>query len=432
MKSFYQLLGNALIVSIKNNFVWFALTYWVYLSTKSVISTSIVGGTFLVISALSNFWFGAIVDNHKKKYAMLLSGAATFVFFILGFVILNIYPAGAFNRVDSPVLWIFVTVLLIGTMFGSIYAIAIPTLVSVLVPKDGHDKANGMFGTVMGISFAVTSVASGIVLGNFGMGWVLVISIILTIVSLIHLLTIQIPEKTIIHVEGQKRSGVDIKGTIKAVAKIPGLFALIFFTTLNNLLGGVFMSLMDAYGLTMVSVQEWGTLWGFLSLGFIFGGIYISKYGLGKDPLKNLFRINMVIWAACIIFPIQHSVILLSIGSLVWMIFIPFIEATEQTIIQKVVPVERQGRVFGFAHTVEQSASPLTAFLIGPLAQFVFIPFMTTGRGVSLIGSWFGVGEGRGMALVFIAAGFVGLIIALLATRSESYKLLSNRFAEVS
>ena len=33
---------------MKNNFVWFALTYWVYLSTKSVISTSLVGGTFLV------------------------------------------------------------------------------------------------------------------------------------------------------------------------------------------------------------------------------------------------------------------------------------------------------------------------------------------------------------------------------------------------
>lgn len=68
------------------------------------------------------------------------------------------------------------------------------------------------------------------------------------------------------------------------------------------------------------------------------------------------------------------------------MALFPFIEASEQTIIQKVVPTERQGRVFGFAQSVEQAASPLTAFLIGPIAQLIFIPFMTTGQGAELIG----------------------------------------------
>ena len=65
------------------------------------------------------------------------------------------------------------------------------------------------------------------------------------------------------------------------------------------------------------------------------------------------------------------------------MILVPYAEAAEQTILQKVVPYERQGRVFGFAQSVEQAASPLTAFLIGPLTQFVFIPFMTDGAGAA-------------------------------------------------
>ena len=72
----------------------------------------------------------------------------------------------------------------------------------------------------------------------------------------------------------------------------------------------------------------------------------------------------------------------------------PYAEAAEQTTLQKVVPYERQGRVFGFAQSVEQAASPLTAFLIGPLAQFVFIPFMTTGAGAEAIGGWFGTRPG--------------------------------------
>jgi len=37
------------------------------------------------------------------------------------------------------------------------------------------------------------------------------------------------------------------------------------------------------------------------------------------------------------------------------------------TTFQKVVPFKEQGRVFGFAQSLETAASPVTAFLIGPI-----------------------------------------------------------------
>ncbi len=107
-----------------------------------------------------------------------------------------------------------------------------------------------------------------------------------------------------------------------------------------------------------------------------------------------------------------------------WLCLIPVVEAAEQTILQNTIPPERQGRVFGFAQSLEQAASPVTAFLVGPLAQLVFIPFMTTGAGVGLMGGWFGTGVDRGIALVFILAGLVGLVVTLLAMRSSAYRRL--------
>ena len=104
-------------------------------------------------------------------------------------------------------------------------------------------------------------------------------------------------------------------------------------------------------------------------------------------------------------------------------------EAAEQTILQTVVPVERQGRVFGFALTVEIAASPITAFIIGPVAQFWVIPFMNGGAGSDAIGSWFGTGRERGMALVFVIAGLIGLAVSLMALRSPAYKRLSAHYA---
>jgi DHA3 family multidrug efflux protein-like MFS transporter len=188
------------------------------------------------------------------------------------------------------------------------------------------------------------------------------------------------------------------------------------------------MSLMDPYGLLLVSVQVWGVLWGFLSLGFIVGGLIVAKRGLGKNPLRTLFLSNVVTWTICIFFAIQSSIVLLTIGMFVWLCLAPVIEAAEQTILQKVVPPERQGRVFGFAQSVEQAASPITAFLIGPVAQLIFIPFMTTGAGVDLLGPWFGTGTDRGIALLFIVAGLIGLIVTLLAMRSYSYKTLAKSY----
>jgi MFS transporter, DHA3 family, multidrug efflux protein len=439
MKTFYLVLSNSLLATLTNFFVWFSAIYWAYLETQSVISTSIVGGVFLVTTALSGFWLGSIVDHNKKKTAMLISSAATLVFFVAGLLLYSAAPDDAFKYVSSPWLWGMVILILFGAIAGNIRGIAMPTLVTILVPEDRRDKANGLSGTVMGIAFAGANVVSGLVLAFAGMFWVLASAIILTVLVTIHLALISISEKGVIQSSGPAQGDpapsaaptkgkLDIKGTIAAIRDVPGLFGLIFFTTFNNFLGGVFMALMDAYGLSLVSLQVWGTLWGFLSLGFIFGGLWIAKKGLGSVPLRTLFRVNIVLWAICILFPIQPSIVILAICMAVYVALIPFIEATEQTIVQKVVPLERQGRVFGFAQSVEQAASPITAFLIGPIAQYLFIPFMTTGRGVELIGGWFGTGAGRGLALVFILVGIIGLIITLLARQTRSYKLLSARY----
>ncbi|MFO7169920.1 MAG: MFS transporter, partial [Chloroflexota bacterium] len=210
---------------------------------------------------------------------------------------------------------------------------------------------------------------------------------------------------------------------------VPGLFGLIFFNTFNNFLGGVFMSLMDAYGLLLVSVQVWGALWGFLSLAFIVGGLVVARRGLGASPLRTLFLANIAMWSICCVFTLQASVVLLTAGLFVWLCLVPAVEAAEQTILQKVIEPERQGRVFGFAQSVEQAASPITAFVIGPIAQFIFIPFMTTGAGVDLLGGWFGTGTDRGLALLFTVAGMVGLAVTLLAMRSRSYRVLSQNYS---
>ena len=60
----------------------------------------------------------------------------------------------------------------------------------------------------------------------------------------------------------------------------------------------------------------------------------------------------------------------------------------------------------------------------------IFIPFMTTGAGVDVLGPWFGTGTDRGLALLFTVAGLIGLVVTLLAMRSYSYRVLSQAYQE--
>jgi len=431
MKPFHQILANNLVANVTNFTVWFAVTFWVFLETQSVFATGMIAGIYLVFTAGFGFWFGSIVDHNAKKLAMLGSSLVSSLFYALGLAMVLAEPAGAFADPYGLYLWSFVLLVMLGVIAGNIRAIALPTLVTILIPEGERDKANGLVGMVSGIGFLTTSVISGFLVAYTGMLGVLALALAMTVIAFAHLLVVKIDEgRPVPGADAPAEPGrVDIAGTIRVVAAVPGLFALIFFACFNNFLGGVFMALLDAYGLSLVSVEVWGLLFGVLSTAFIASGIVIAKTGLGRNPVRTLLLVNAITWSVCCVFTLQSSIWLLAGGCFIWMLLGPYAEAAEHTTLQKVVPLERQGRVFGFAQSIEQSASPLTAFLIGPLTQFVVIPFMTDGAGARSIGWWFGTGPERGMALVFTLAGLVGLAVTILAFNSRYYRALSAAYA---
>ena len=44
MKQFYAVLANNLVSNVTNGYLWFALVFWVYLATQSVLVTGLLGG----------------------------------------------------------------------------------------------------------------------------------------------------------------------------------------------------------------------------------------------------------------------------------------------------------------------------------------------------------------------------------------------------
>jgi MFS transporter, DHA3 family, multidrug efflux protein len=433
MRSFHQLVANTVLASTTNNFLWFALVFWVYLETRSVVATSVVGGSYMLLYAASGIFFGTLVDGHKRKTSMLLSNAGSLVLFALAGIVYMAAPEDSIPNLGRPLTWVFITLVLAGAIAGNLRAVALSTTVTLLVPEDRHDKANGLVGTANGVAFALTSVFSGIAIGQLGMGACVAITVLLTAIAGVHLVTIHIDNdcapETDDETPDERATTYDFRGAIRAVKVVPGLLALLLFSTFNNFLAGVFMALMDPYGLELVSVEAWGVLLAVSSLGFIVGGLLVARRGLGSNPVRTLLLVNVAMWTITILFPIRSLILPLAVGFFLYMVAIPMAEASEQTIIQRVVPYREQGRVFGFAQTVETGASPITAFVIGPVAQAWVIPWMTDGAGAGAIGGWFGTGPDRGMALIFIIAGLIGLVATIAALNSRPYKSISRSYA---
>lgn len=428
MRTFLGVLVNTAVANITTSFLWFALTFWVYLETRSVLATGIVGGAYMLLLAAFGMVFGTFVDRHRKHRVMVLSAVVTLCAFALAGVVFLLVPQERILDLGGPWFWVFSGVVLTGAVVENLRNIALSTTVTLLVPPERHANANGLVGTVQGLAFLVTSVFSGLAIGLVGMGWTLVIALVLTVGALVHLLVLRIPEEQPEAAPGGR--ALDIRGAAAAIRAVPGLMALIVFSTFNNLIGGVYLALMDPYGLTLFDVTAWGLVLGATSTGFIVGGAIVARRGLGRNPIRTMLLAVILMGVLGAAFTLRDWWWLYAAGIWIYMALVPVVESAEQTVIQRVVPFRSQGRVFGAAATFEAGAAPITAFLIAPIAQFWVIPYMDSDAGRAAWGWLLGDGQGRGIALVFLVAGLGMVLVGVWAFGTRAYRILSAGYAE--
>ncbi|THV29475.1 MFS transporter [Glycomyces paridis] len=426
-RTFLQVLVNTAVANVTTSFLWFALTFWIYVETRNVIATGVIGASYMLFTALFSMLFGTLVDRFRKKAVMVWATLAALAVFVLDALFFFAVGEDRIADLGLPWFWIFAVVMLAGAVVEQLRAIALSTTVTLLVPAERHANANGLVGTVQGVAMLVTSVFSGLSVGFLGMGWTLLLGIGALALTLVHLVPLHFPEERPAPAEAGS-PWVDVRGGWLAVRAVPGLLALVLFTSLNNLFGGVAMAVMDPYGIDMFGVQGWGFWFAVASTGFIAGGAVVAKKGVGRNPIRTILLVVVALGAAGAVSTLREWGWLYILGVWLFMALIPAAEAAEQTVIQRVVPFERQGRVFGFAMTFEAAAAPVTALFVAPLAELWLIPYMRTAEGQSKWEWLLGTGDSRGIALVLLLGGLGCVALALVAMLSPQYRRLSDRY----
>ena len=134
-----------------------------------MLATGMVAGIFLLTTATSGIWFGSLVDRYRKKTIMQASAAVSLTLYAVAFTLYQLTPEQTFTNPASLRLWVLIVLTMLGVITGNIRSIALQTLVTVLIPDDRRDRANGLVGTTTGVSFLVTSVIPGVLVAAGGM-----------------------------------------------------------------------------------------------------------------------------------------------------------------------------------------------------------------------------------------------------------------------
>ncbi|MBR4539960.1 MAG: MFS transporter [Clostridia bacterium] len=418
LKSFLLLWSSQAVSALGTAMTEYALTVWVYGQEGTASSITLLTLCSFAPTILFRFVAGAFADRWDKKRIMLLAD----LFAACGTLI--VYLLYTFSALRVWHLYI-INVLL--SFMNAFQEPAAFVATSLLVPKAHYTKAGGLQG-FSGAAISILAPALGACLLAFGGLRVVLIcdlaSFFFAFIILLFFIRIPIIEKA-----DEERNESFRENCMKGFRFLrdhPVILHLILFMTCVNFLAKLSNDGMLApfvLGRTGDNQQALGAVQSFVSLGVLTGSFLVMRMKPAKDKLKLIFISTAFVFSGNII----QS---LSVFPWVWCAaafgsyaMAAIMNANMTVFIREQVPLEMQGRVFSAESTLKNCSIPLGLLVGGLLADHVFEPFMASELPLrQLMTPFFGDGKGSGIAMIFFAAGSLGIVLSLTRLRKPVYK----------
>lgn len=375
----FQRLWLGLSVSyLGDQFTTIALLWFVLQLTGSGAAVGLVILCFQLPGVVTGAFLGRLLDRFQPRLIMSLDN-------LIRAALIAAIPALYALRVVQ--LWhVFVLALLAGALSPATTA-GVRMFLPYLVSDDALDRANTLTAASMQFSYLAGPVAAGFAVATLGGPWALLVDAASFL--LMGLLVLTLP--TIVHVprathpkEGKEAHRWLGFGTLFSLRYVPALtlLALIFFFSYGPL-----EAALPVYSSQTLHAQAsgYGLLWTGFGIGAFLGVITLTRLSTRWRPSIALPLIA-ILWGAllCPLFLIQQLVpamIFLGLAGAAWAPYTPM----ETSLLQRLVPAEVRGQVFGARLALVVAAAPLGAALGGVLLQYLSAPLVIAISGVACI-----------------------------------------------
>ena len=357
-----------------DQFTIIALLWFVLQLTGSGRAVGLVILCFDLPGVVTGAILGRLLDRYQPR---LVIGFDNLTRAALIAAIPTLYALGSLR------LWhVFVLALLAGALSPATAA-GVRMVVPHLVDDAALDRANALTATSAQFSYLAGPVAAGFAVARLGGPWALFIDAVSFL--LMGLLALTLPtitrEPPVARAVANPWLGF---GALFRLRYVPALtlLSLVFFFSYGPL-----EAALPVYsGQTLhANAAGYGLLWTGFGVGSFAGVLTLTKLSRRWRPSVALPMIA-VLWGAllCPLFFIRRlapAMLFLAVAGASWAPYAPM----ETTLLQRLIPAEIRGQVFGAWHSLVVAAAPLGAAFGGVLLEYLSAPLVIAISGLACI-----------------------------------------------
>ncbi len=357
----FSLLGSSIVQIV--------LIYWIFFETGSLTIVSLASFfSFLPIFILGPL-AGVFADRWNRKLLIGLSD------FCQALTTLSLIFLFFFNIRQ---VWLIIFINSIRSVFQAFHWPVVNAIIPLMIPKKHLSRMNGINYFFTGLVNTMGPIIAGILLLLFPIDQILWVDVLTFLIAITPLLLVKIPPiLKKFHPKHERSYFRELKVGFKAIKIVPGLLILLFVATILNFLGNPFNTLMIPYvsGTHSGSVENLAIVLSSIQAGMFVGAIIvIIKKVWNKKPL--------IIFTGILIGEIGHLILalappqnflMISIGGFLFAFIVPFVNTMFLTILQTVIPPDKQGRVMSNVITIVTLVSPIAMLISGPIAELIGI-----------------------------------------------------------
>ncbi len=357
----FSLLGSSIVQIV--------LIYWIFFETGSLTMVSLASFfSFLPIFILGPL-AGVFADRWNRK---LLIGLSDFCQALTTFSLVLLF----FFNIQQ--VWLIILINSIRGVFQAFHWPVVNAIIPLMIPKKHLSRMNGINYFFTGLVQTMGPIIAGIFLILFPIDIILWVDVLTFLIAITPLLLIKIPPLLKKNLPKHERSYFrELKVGFKAIKVVPGLLTLLFVATILNFLGNPFSTLMIPYvsGTHSGTVENLAIVLASIQAGMFVGAIIVViKKVWNKKPL--------IIFTGILIGEIGHLILalappqnflMISIGGFMFAFIVPFVNTMFLTILQTVIPPDKQGRVMSNVITIVTLVSPIAMLISGPIAELIGI-----------------------------------------------------------
>jgi hypothetical protein len=162
-------------------------------------------------------------------------------------------------------------------------------------------------------------------------------------------------------------------------------------------------------------------------LGMVIGSLIMSTWGGGEKLVRNIVMFRFLGGFCIFVAGFYPAPFFLACLAFLYYIGLPISGGCDQLIWYQKIPQDLQGRVFALRQMIVTLFLPVAYLGAGLLADHVFEPLLhKNGLLASSIGRIIGIGQGRGIGLMFIGMGFITMLIAIIAYTNSRLRVIDN------